>query len=343
MSRSILMLTVFTGLALSVAPVSAHAQIPVNGWTDRPDALAPAGVRDADIPRAGSFDVAYNLSLRSFEGIQVETEEIPAELVLVDWDLAPLSMGAQRHEIEIRAGLLDWLGAAVRVPFLHTSTELVNEQFRGSPSASGLGDIEVAALIGFHDAWPFRAHLTAGLSIPTGAVDEAGQLPDGPVGGPDRTLPYPMQPGDGTFAFLPGAVFATENEVGTVGFKLGAVVPIGENDRGWTRGGEVNAQVWMGYRFSDWVSGSARVNYVDRADLAGADPSVFAFSSPLGHPDLQGGLRVEIPLGVNVLFAEGALAGSHLGFEVVVPVHQNLDGPQLKESTGASLTWGWSF
>ncbi len=319
------------------------AQMPIEDWTERPDARAPAGVNEDALLAPGAFEARYSVEVVAFEGLKVGTDEIPAVLVLRDWDLAPLTMTTQRHEVEVRAGIFDWLGASATLPFQYTSTEFVDEQFRGNPTASGIGDVELHGLIGLHDIWPYRAHLIAGLSLPTGSIEKVGQLPNGAVGGPDRTLPYPMQPGDGTFAFLPGAVLVAENEFGTVGFRAEARIPIGENDRGWTRGNAFIGQVWMAHRFTDWVSGSARVSFQKVGDLTGADGSVDAFSSPLAHPDLQGGTRVEIPIGINLRFPEGRLQKNRIHFEFIVPVHQDLDGPQLTPSSGVAVSWSYAF
>ncbi len=134
-----------------------------------------------------------------------------------------------------------------------------------------------------------------------------------------------------------------ENEFGTVGLRAQARFPIGENDRGWTRGNAYDAQIWMAYRFTDWVSGSARISYLKSGDLEGADESIDVFSSPLGHPDLQSGTRVEIPIGLNLLFREGALEGQRLGIELIIPLHQDLNGPQLIPSSGVAVAWGVTF
>jgi hypothetical protein len=48
-------------------------------------------------------------------------------------------------------------------------------------------------------------------------------------------------------------------------------------------------------------------------------------------------------VGVNFRFPEGRLGGHRLHFEIVIPVHQDLDGPQLKPSTGAAISWGFAF
>ncbi len=99
----------------------------------------------------------------------------------------------------------------------------------------------------------------------------------------------------------------------------------------------------MAYRFTDWVSGSVRVSYLKQGNLSGFDTSVDAFSTPLAHPDLQGGTRLEIPIGMNVSFPEGRLQGHRLHLELIVPAHQDLDGPQLTPDSGLVIAWGVSF
>ena len=163
-----------------VPPIAA--QLVADDWSDRPDAQAPAGVNEDALLAPGIFEARYSMELMSFEGLKAGTEEIPAVLVLRDWDLAPLSMTTQRHEVELRAGILDWLGGSVTVPFHHTSTELANNQTQGQSDRIGNRDLEVHALFGLHDTWPYRAHLIAGLSLPTGSVEEVGQLPTAEVG-----------------------------------------------------------------------------------------------------------------------------------------------------------------
>ena len=143
--------------------------MPIEDWTERPDARAPAGVNEDALLAPGAFEARYSVEVVAFEGLKVGTDEIPAVLVLRDWDLAPLTMTTQRHEVEVRAGIFDWLGASATLPFQYTSTEFVDEQFRGNPTASGIGDVELHGLIGLHDIWPYRAHLIAGLSLPTGS------------------------------------------------------------------------------------------------------------------------------------------------------------------------------
>jgi len=342
-------LTVTLLLAMGMVPAfHGAAQIPVADWTERPDSRAPAGIVDDVLLRRGQVEVLYNLSAMSYEDLLAGTDEVPPILVLTgaepNWpafDAVPLSGSTQRHELEVRMGILSWLGASIRVPWVMSSIDFATNQLRGSPSTSGVGDVELHVLYGLHDQWPYRAHVGAGVSLPTGSVDERGRMPDDP--GIARILPYPMQPGDGTLNLLPAAVFVAENEAGTVGLRANARIPIGKNDREWTRGTVVEGHVWMAYRFTDWVSGSARISFRNIGNLSGFDPSVNRWSTPPANPDLQRGTRAELPLGVNFYFPEGPLRGNRLRAEFILPVHQDLDGPQLRARYGAAFSWGITF
>ncbi len=329
-------------LALVIAPVRpGWAQLPVQDWTQRPDARSPAGISDDGLLAPRTFEVVYSVRTTSYEDILFGTDAVPPILILLDWDNVPIGMTLQRHEIEVRAGILDWLGASVRIPLQHTSVEFATDQAVGTPSSFGMGDIELRALYSLHDIWPYRAHLIGGVVIPSGVVNHKGELPGRP--GVEVTLPYTMQPSDGTFALLPGAVLVAENESGTVGLHWDARIPIGDNGRNWTRGNEFSTNVWMAYRFTDWVSGSLRLHYRSVGNVDGIDVLVNPFGSPMGHPLLQGGQRLDVPVGVNILFPEGPLAANRISAEFVIPMHQDLDGPQIAANYGLAFTWGVMF
>jgi hypothetical protein len=99
----------------------------------------------------------------------------------------------------------------------------------------------------------------------------------------------------------------------------------------------------MAYRFSDWLSGSIRVLGTRTGNITGADPTVDPTISPMGDPSLQGGTRVVLPVGVNIMFPRGPYWANRLGAEFVIPMHQNLDGPQIRQGFGVSVTWGLEF
>jgi len=326
-------------LGMAALSVPAGAQLPVEDWTERPDAHAPAAIGEDRILPPLTFEALYTLRVRNHEGIILGSDELPPILILQDWEMAATELSVVRHELEIRAGILDWLGASLRLPVETRSATFVTQQFSvGSVSTTEFGDPELHLLYGLHDMWPYRAHISLGVSAPTGPTDTRGVLPNAPS--ERRLLPYPLQIGDGTWALLPAATFVAENAAGTVGMRAQARIPLGENNRGWTRGTEVNADLWMGYRFSPWISGSARLSFTQLGNVSGIDMAMNPLSSPLAHPDVQGGNRVALPIGVNILFPQGPLRGNRLSAEVFLPVRQDLDGPQVKPSYGLTVSWG---
>jgi hypothetical protein len=332
-------------IALSVLLLPARpgvAQLPVEDWTDRPDAHAPAGVvADALVP-AGSQQIRVRLQGMSHEQLMMERFEVDETDVLQDWEMAPRSFTRMVLALEYQAGLADWAGLSIRVPGVYTSADFrTGLDVLGTGSAMGLGDIEVRLLLSLLDHWPYRAHLVAGASAPTGTVRARDVLPNDP--GTEQILPFPMQPGDGMTSILPGAVFAAENDHGTVGLQVDGRIPVAENWRGWTPAHQARATVWMGYRFTDWVSGSARVTFTSRGDIDTVDPGVDPFSSPMGHPFAQGGNELVVPLGLNVLFRDGPLEGHRLSAELIVPAHHDLNGPQLRSRIGGAVSWSVDF
>jgi hypothetical protein len=47
--------------------------------------------------------------------------------------------------------------------------------------------------------------------------------------------------------------------------------------------------------------------------------------------------------GINLRFPEGRLGGSRIGIELIIPIHEDLEGPQLTPSSGVALHWGMAF
>ena len=93
----------------------------------------------------------------------------------------------------------------------------------------------------------------------------------------------------------------------------------------------------MSRRLGQAVSVSARVAYGHRGNIDGMDPLIRA-PVQTADPDRQGYDRVDLGVGVN-FHPEGS---SHrLALEVLAPLHQDLDGPQLEQDW--RLTLGWQF
>ncbi len=63
--------------------------------------------------------------------------------------------------------------------------------------------------------------------------------------------------------------------------------------------------------------------------IHGADPALNPAMVPTANPSLRGGTRASVGLGLN-LSGSGSLRGHRLAIEALLPIYQNLDGPQLE-------------
>ncbi|CAN5744012.1 hypothetical protein BH23GEM11_BH23GEM11_15180 [soil metagenome] len=327
--------------AVFLAGADASAQLLDMDWTERPDAYAPAGLLGDRLPGARALDIQLRMEHHTFRDILIGRDEIAPIRVLQDWDMVPLERSRQRATLEVMFGLTDAFAFGVRAPFVRNSTTFSTLDREALVTNSGIGDVEFHTMAAVHRTWPVRSHLGLGVSIPTGAVDVTGTTPNMP--GSSGVLPYDLQPGSGVVAILPSVQVALENRYGTTGIRASGRVHLGENDRDWRPGNSFSGNLFMQSRLNDWLGLSARIAMESSTTIFGLDSSLDPFASPLHFPNATGGTRIEIPVGMNLRFATGGLEGHRLKAEVIVPVHSDLNGPQLRSNWGATLTWGYTL
>jgi hypothetical protein len=336
--------TASAGLAAGlflVAGSQLSAQVMDTDWTERPDAHAPAGLLGDRLPGAGALDFRLRVEHTTFQDILVGRDQVAPFLVLQEWSMAALERTRQRVTAEVTYGITDGIAVSARAPFVRNEVTFATFERAGTVTNAGVGDVEIHALATVHRTWPVRAHVGFGVAIPTGSVDATGSTPDQPAA--TRVLPYDLQTGAGVLSLLPTAQVALENRYGTTGVQVEGRVSVGENNRDWAPGNSFRGNLFMQTRLNDWLGVSARVSMENTSTISGADPNLDPFASPLHWPTANGGSRVEIPVGMNLRFAEGGLEGHRLKAELVVPVHSDLNGPQLRSNWGAAIQWGYTL
>ncbi len=351
-------LTLSAALALWGVPADAQDFV----WDpERPDARAPASVvGDAVLP-AGAVTVAYRLVHLEMAGLRFEGErqgfgggfELRPEDVIDFFSVVPLTRSRQVHELEVAFGVSENVTLVGRLPWIQNDAERLflldgddGAELRTLASTSdGFGDPSLLALIGLWGAGDIRSHLIAGFSFPVADFDEADPLPTPS----EAILPFAMQLGSGTWDFLPGVNLTAMNEVGTVGLQALATIRLGQTTGGWNLGNRLEGKLWMAPRVNDYLSASLGVSSswwenvrVDELDLTDPiDPRLFDISM---IPFFQGGMRWDVPVGVNVFFPERSLLhGLRVAAEAIVPVHHDVDGIQLGMDWGAALTVRWDL
>jgi hypothetical protein len=322
----------------------AAAQDPTEPYDwrwQRADAHAPFGIMNDWVLEKGELMIGYRFLAHDMDGVRLGDFEIPVEEVLEVFQSTPYAMSSQTHAVTGQYAVLDVLSIMATVPFVTKDLDqITRDGDLFSPSSSGIGDIRADVLVNVFESGPYKAHVSGGLSVPTGSLDEEGTRP-GASG--DAPLPYVMQTGSGTFDLYPGLTIQAMNAFGSVGLQGMATLRLGENDNGYTLGNRTTVSGWFAIPIGDQLSFSGRMQYTNWGSISGSDPSfagdVSRVADPTFFPELSGGSRLDLPLGVNLHLDRGPLAGHRLGVEAIFPVSQDLDGPQLQENW--AVVFGW--
>ena len=206
--------------------------------------------------------------------------------------------------------------------------------------SEGVGDVELSALAVVWESESSDLILGAGVSLPTGSIDEKDQTPMG------RTrLPYPMQLGSGTYDLVPGATYLSEHGTWAWGAQAKAVIRLGENDNDYRLGNRIQGTAWVDRKWTDALSTSVRAVGHSVGNIVGSDPAVTPPAGtpivPTADPDRQGKDRIDLALGFQ--YYNERTAGHRIALEVGTPVVENLDGPQLSTEWWLAFSYSITF
>lgn len=297
------------------------------GGMMRPDAAAPVGIVGGMNPRKGRLMPSITYMHMDMEGNRDGTNSVSTSEVLAQFPVTPLSMEVDMLMAGLMYGVTDEISVMAMVPYVWRSMDHVTRMGTEFTTASeGIGDIRI---IGGYDLYKGGGHsleISAGLSLPTGSTDERDDTP----AGSNQLLPYPMQIGSGTFDLLPGITYTGQSGDWSWGGQAGATIRLGENDEDYALGNVYGTSIWGARRWTDWVSSSVRLSGEITENIDGADSRLNPLIVPTADPDLRGGEVLSLGLGLNFLVPSGAAAGTRLSVEGVIPLVQDLDGPQVE-------------
>jgi hypothetical protein len=205
--------------------------------------------------------------------------------------------------------------------------------------SKGIGDISVTALVGLWKNEHHGFHLNAGVSFPSGSIDRKDDTPAS--GGENVILPYPMQLGSGTVDLLPGLTYLGRSEWVSWGAQAQGTIRLGRNDENYRLGNRYMVTGWSAVRPLDWLSLGGRAAWNQWYDIEGKDDRIPGATNMMGQrvppeqvvptadPDRRAGKRLDVGPSVNFLVTGGAFKGVRFAVEALLPVYQDLDGPQL--------------
>ncbi len=251
--------------------------------------------------------------------------------------VVPTQMTMKMHMLGFMYAPTDWLTLMLMGSYIQKDMNHITfmggmgttELGRFETRTSGIGDTKLSGLIKLYDDDMHHIHANVGVSFPTGSIDETDDVLT-PMGArPTLRLPYPMQLGSGTTDLLPGITYSGKSGAIGWGAQYSGTVRLGKNDESYTLGDIHELTAWTSYLLSPWISVSARLAGKTTGKIEGQDSEIVA-PVQTADPDNHGGDRADFLVGVNLVGQSGILHGHRLAAEFGVPIHQNLNGPQLE-------------
>ena len=349
-----------TALALIAMPATAHEGDGGNVTyaTDH----APIGVMADHRHKQGEWMVSYRYMYMDMAGNRDGSDNISPEETVTGvanpfanppmspptLRVVPTQMPMQMHMVGGMYGLSDRVTLMVMGNYL--TKEMDHITFQGpmgttrlgqfTTEVSGFGDTSVGAIIGLDDGTKPHHQLNFGLSLslPTGSITETDTVLTPMNTRPELRLPYPMQLGSGTFDLKPSLTYFDRAGKWSYGAQTSAVIRLDENDEGYSFGDVFEGTAWLAYEARPWVAFSGRVKARSVGQIDGNDASVRA-PVQTANPDNHGGESVEALFGINLAGQTGWQKGHRLAAEIGLPLHRDLNGPQME--TDMTLTLGW--
>lgn len=323
-------------------------------------APAPIGVMGDHMHGAGEWMLSYGFMQMDMEGNRIGTDGVSPETIATTianphsgpatLRVVPTDMTTDMHMFGLMAAPTDWL--TLMAMGTHLTKKMDHVTFSGmtgttrlgtfTTRASGFGDAKLTGLIRLYDAGVHHVHLNAGISLPTGSIDEGDTVLTPANASTHMILPYAMQLGSGTYDLLSGITYtATDGDLGWGAQYIGTF-RVGDNDASYSLGNEHHLTAWGSYQLNDWVSTSLRVKGRHVGKIDGSDSRITA-PVQTADPDNYGGKRVDLSFGIDVSGQGDVLSGHRFGIEIGTPVYQNLNGPQMEANYFIMVGWKFAF
>ena len=293
----------FTSAALAQSTPSEFAELSFQALLD---VDIDERVTEQSSPNRWSFSV--QLKAAEFDGYKIDDSDVSLDDVLFspgeeprttsNFPVVPTIIDQYAKIVQLGYQVNERLKLGIQVPFIYQKTDHISvvpgyDNF--VISSSGLGDIALSASYALQDNSDFSWWVTAGVSLPTGSIDEQG---DTPRSAGDQQLPYTMQLGSGTYDFPVELSYQSKGEHG-FSISLSAMLRTGTNNRNYRLGN--NYKLSGKYNFpltqSTALFTGAAFGYSE--SIHGQDDEItiggnYPYPASITNPNLYGGKKVSV-------------------------------------------------
>lgn len=310
---------------------------------------APLAVMGGHMHGQGEWMLSYRYMRMDMEGNRDGTSSLSPEEIVTNYfnnpnspptgfRVVPTEMTMDMHMVGAMYAPTDWL--TLMAMGMYVEKEMDHITFQGmtgttrlgefSTKSSGFGDTKLSGLFRIYHEGNHSIHLNAGLSMPTGSIDEEDDVLTPMNTRPTLRMPYAMQLGTGTYDALPGITYTGHSgQWGWGAQYTGEIRLEDENDEGYAWGDKHTITAWGGYQANDWLTLQANANASTQSEIDGSDAQITA-PVPTADPDNYGGQTIALGAGFRIKPATPELSRASFGAEISVPVYQDLNGPQME-------------
>jgi hypothetical protein len=330
----------------------------------RADSHAPIGVMGDHVHKQGEWMISFrrmhmNMSGNLLDGDSINNDTIATTIAnrFAGMPGMPPTLRIVPQDMSSEMNMLGFMYApsdkiTLMLMGMHIDKEMTLLSYQGGmgtntlgefqTETSGWGDTKVSALISLINEAEHKLHVSAGLSLPTGSIDETDEILSPMNMRPTVRLPYAMQLGSGTYDVLTGITYTGYFDRASWGTQAQLTLRQGENDEGYTLGDETKLNAWAQYKVSAGLSLSLRTEYKDAGEIDGQDSNIMG-PVQTADPTNSGGSVINLGLGFNLLAVNGPLKGHRLAFEYLQPIKQDPNGLQMEMDDMWMLGYQYAF
>jgi hypothetical protein len=319
----------------TVSADNSHSTTQANGH-------APISVMGDHLHKKGEFMFSYRFMNMQMSGNlqgndSISNDEIVSSVINpnappANVRVVPQEMTTQMHMLGFMYAPSDDITLMAMVNYIDRDMTLTTYQGMAgttvlgnfNTASSGLADAKLGLLYRLFDSPKHKLHANVGWIIPTGSVEETGQVLTPMNMTMTMRLPYSMQTGTGSHQGELGLTYngyADNYSWGAQGLYSHS---LGENDEGYEPGSKIQLSSWAAYAFSHAASVSVRLKYSSSDEINGSDPLI---SAPVAtaNPNNYGAELLDIGFGVNTV-----IGNKHrLAFEYSLPLAYDVNGVQM--------------
>ncbi|MBW2231793.1 MAG: hypothetical protein JRH17_15510 [Deltaproteobacteria bacterium] len=301
---------------------------------DHASDFAPVGVMLDHTHEKGDWTFLYRYQHDSWQGLMSGDKSTPALALIPEaYDSVPISETVQTHLFGAMYAPHRRFTFAFLLPYQTKHVRSVGTGIAPSMESDGIGDAKLMFMLPFVQKGREKSQFNFGLTFPTGSIQEHDVT--------GQRLPYAMQLGSGTYDFYWGITYTGRREILSWGGQFEGIYRVGENSVGYRLGSVYASSAWIAGSLGRYVTTSARLTWRRTNNIHNADLTLDKTISPLNDNMKQGGTFIGIGPGVNILLP--FFGGQRLSFEAIIPIYQNLDGPQLARELTWTAGWQWIY